>query len=70
MMLPLMHHGMLICGLPYSESSLLQTQTGGTPYGPSHLAGADNQRGVDEDERKLCVALGRRVADIAQRLQT
>ena len=69
MMLPLMHHGMLICGLPYSEIELLKTTTGGTPYGPSHLAGPESDREVDDNERKLCQALGRRVANIASRLQ-
>lgn len=69
MMLPLLHHGMLICGLPYTESALLKTTSGGTPYGPSHLAGGDSKRPVDEDERSLCLALGRRVATIANQLQ-
>lgn len=70
MMLPLMHHGMLLCGLPYSEPALLQTQSGGTPYGASHLAGADSKRELDDDERTLCRALGKRVASIAAQLTT
>lgn len=68
MMLPLLHHGMLICGLPYSEVALMQTQTGGTPYGPSHLAGADNQNALSEHEITLCQALGKRVAQLAEKL--
>ena len=68
MMLPLLHHGMLITGLPYSEPALLKTTTGGTPYGPSHLAGVDSRNPLSDDEIDLCRALGRRVADIALRL--
>ena len=68
MMLPLLHHGMLIVGLPYSEPELSTTRSGGTPYGPSHLAGKDSDRALDEDEIRLCRALGRRVARIATRL--
>ena len=70
MLLPLMHHGMLITGLPYSESALLQTTAGGTPYGPSHHAGADGKRGLDEHEITLCRALGQRLASIALKLET
>ena len=62
MMLPLLHHGMLITGLPYSETELLTTETGGTPYGPSHTAGADSKRPLSDDEKKLCGALGKRLA--------
>ena len=69
MMLPLLHHGMLICGLPYSEPALLTTQAGGTPYGPSHLAGADSKRPLDEHEISLCTALGQRLAQFAQQLE-
>ena len=70
MMLPLLHHGMLIAGLPYSEPELTKTTTGGTPYGPSHLAGIDSRQPLSDDETKLCRALGRRIADIAVRLNT
>ncbi len=70
MMLPLLHHGMLIAGLPYSEPELTKTTTGGTPYGPSHLAGIDSRQPLSDDEIKLCRALGRRIADIAVRLNT
>jgi NAD(P)H dehydrogenase (quinone) len=68
MMLPLLHHGMLLCGLPYTEEALLQTRGGGTPYGPSHHAGADGKRALDEHERALCTAAGRRLARIALQL--
>jgi NAD(P)H dehydrogenase (quinone) len=65
MMLPLLHHGMLIAGLPYSEAGLMRTQSGGTPYGASHWAGPDNDRDIDEGETALCRALGQRVARLA-----
>ena len=68
MMLPLLHHGMLICGLPYSEPELLSTTTGGTPYGPSHLAGQDSKLPLSEEEKALCKALGRRLATLAGKL--
>ncbi len=70
MMLPLLHHGMLIVGLPYSEPELLATTGGGTPYGASHHAGAAGERPVTEHERKLCLALGRRLAGVAQKLSS
>ncbi|MCX2972450.1 NAD(P)H:quinone oxidoreductase [Halieaceae bacterium IMCC8485] len=66
MMLPLLHHGMLVVGLPYSEAGLMSTESGGTPYGASHWAGADNSRRVDANEALLCQALGKRVARLAQ----
>ncbi|MFI8398234.1 NAD(P)H-quinone oxidoreductase [Pseudomonas sp. Choline-02u-1] len=68
MMLPLLHHGMLITGLPYSESALLETAGGGTPYGASHHAGADGKNGLDQHEVALCRALGLRLAKTAQKL--
>ena len=68
MMLPLLHHGMLIAGLPYSEAALLETRGGGTPYGASHHAGADGKRALDEHEISLCRALGQRLANTALRL--
>ena len=68
MMLPLLHHGMLICGLPYSEPELLSTTTGGTPYGPSHLAGQDSKLPLSDEEKALCKALGRRLAALAGKL--
>lgn len=62
MMLPLLHHGMVMVGLPYSEPALSATRTGGTPYGASHWAGSDNSHQVSDDELRLCQALGERVA--------
>ncbi len=68
MMMPLLHHGMLIVGLPYTEPELLDTTAGGTPYGASHHAGAAGKRPLTEPERKLCIALGCRLAETAARL--
>jgi NAD(P)H dehydrogenase (quinone) len=68
MILPLMHHGMVIVGLPYTEPELISTASGGTPYGASHVAGAASDRVISEDERKLCLALGKRLAETAVRL--
>lgn len=65
MMLPLMHHGMVISGIPYSEAGLHQTQSGGTPYGASHTAGAQSDRAVSEEEAQLCRAQGKRLARLA-----
>jgi NAD(P)H dehydrogenase (quinone) len=70
MLLPLLHHGMLITGLPYSEAALLETRGGGTPYGASHHAGADGKRALDEHETALCRALGQRLAQLAAKLET
>jgi len=70
MFMPLLHHGMLLCGLPYSEPQLMATQSGGTPYGASHHAGVDGKRRLDDDEAALCLALGKRVASIAQSLKS
>ena len=70
MMIPLLHHGMLITGLPYSETDLMHTTSGGTPYGASHFAGDDNKRPLSEEEKRLCKALGKRVANIAVKLQS
>lgn len=69
MILPLMHHGMLIAGLPYSESALGETTTGGTPYGASHYAGAKSDNPISKDEKQLCKALGARVASISKALK-
>lgn len=68
MMLPLLHHGMLIVGLPYTEPELMSTRSGGTPYGASHVSGPGSERAVDEDERNLARALGRRLATVALKL--
>ena len=69
MMLPLLHHGMLIVGLPYTEPALFSTQSGGTPYGPSHVAGAADDRPVSESERTICIAQGKRLAEAALKLR-
>ena len=69
MMLPLLHHGMILCGLPYEEQALERTRGGGTPYGASHFAGFDGLP-ISDDEAELCTALGRRVATLAKRLNT
>ncbi len=69
MMTPLFHHGMLVMGLPYSENELSTTIAGGTPYGASHHSGVDGKQGVSEEEGRLCRALGRRVAEVASKLQ-
>jgi NAD(P)H dehydrogenase (quinone) len=68
MMLPLLHHGMLIVGLPYSEPDLLNTTGGGTPYGASHVAGVSGDQPISEHERRLCIALGKRLAGTAAKL--
>ena len=68
MMLPLLHHGMLIIGLPYTNPELTQTRSGGTPYGASHWAGPDGRQPVSDEERKLSFALGQRLAQTAQKL--
>jgi NAD(P)H dehydrogenase (quinone) len=68
MMLTLLHHGMLIVGLPYTEPELTLTRSGGTPYGASHTAGAASDEPLTEHEKKLCMALGRRLAHIALKL--
>jgi NAD(P)H dehydrogenase (quinone) len=69
MMLPLLHHGMIVAGLPYSESALFETESGGTPYGASHLAGQDSRLPLTGHEQVLCTALGRRVAELARDLE-
>jgi NAD(P)H dehydrogenase (quinone) len=68
MALPLLHHGMLLVGVPYTEPRLTSTRSGGTPYGASHVAGAKGDNPISEDERELARALGRRLADVARRL--
>jgi NAD(P)H dehydrogenase (quinone) len=70
MMLPLLHHGMLILGLPYTQPELNATRSGGTPYGPSHFAGVADDLPIAEHERTLCIAQGRRLAEVAVKLAT
>ena len=67
MLLPLLHHGMILVGLPSTEPALLETKTGGTPYGPSRLTGSDTE--FSDEERGLCRAFGRRLAQVAQALK-
>lgn len=69
MMIPLLHHGMLVMGLPYSESDLLTTTTGGTPYGPSHLAGPQSNLPITDAEKNLCIALGKRLGEASLKLR-
>ena len=70
MMLPLMHHGMTMVGLPYSEPELSSTQSGGTPYGASHVGGAMDDKPITAEEKKLCLALGKRLAETALKLSS
>ncbi|MCK5902612.1 MAG: NAD(P)H:quinone oxidoreductase [Cocleimonas sp.] len=68
MMIPLFHHGMVMVGLPYTAADLLTTTTGGTPYGASHVGGADNTQPLSEEEKTLCKAFGKRLATFAKKL--
>lgn len=68
MMVPLLHHGMLVLGIPFTQERLSATRSGGTPYGASHVAGAHNDNALSDDEKQLARALGRRVADTARKL--
>ena len=68
MMLPLLHHGMLIVGLPYTLPEVTSTASGGTPYGASHWAGPNDDKPLTDDERTLCIALGKRLAEISLKL--
>jgi NAD(P)H dehydrogenase (quinone) len=70
MLLPLLHHGMMFCGLPYTEKELSETTSGGTPYGPTHVAGAASDLPLSEHEKILCQTLGKRLATIALKLST
>jgi NAD(P)H dehydrogenase (quinone) len=65
MMLPLLHHGMLIVGVPFTETALINTASGGTPYGPTHVAGSKSNLPISQDEKTLCLALGKRLATIS-----
>jgi NAD(P)H dehydrogenase (quinone) len=69
MMLPLLHHGMLVLGLPYTLAEVNHTASGGTPYGASHWAGPADDKPLSDDERALCIALGKRLAETALKLQ-
>ena len=69
MMLPLLHHGMIIAGVPYAEPALNKTLSGGTPYGPTHVSGMHGNVTLTDDESELCIALGKRLAGLASKLQ-
>lgn len=69
MTIPLLHHGMVIAGLPYTHSELLSTKSGGTPYGVSHLAGSDGTLAISAEEKKLAIAQGKRLATLARALK-
>jgi NAD(P)H dehydrogenase (quinone) len=69
MMIPLLHHGMLVMGLPYTEPELMTTESGGSPYGATHWSGVDGKRPVTDDEKRLAIALGRRLALATRKLQ-
>ena len=68
MMLPLLHHGMVIVGVPYTEPELNSTRSGGTPYGATHVSGTANDRPVNDEESKIAFALGKRLATLAKKL--
>jgi NAD(P)H dehydrogenase (quinone) len=69
MMMPLLHQGMVLVGVPYSEAALTGTMTGGTPYGPSHLAGPKGENPISSDEKGLCLNFGKRLGTLALKLQ-
>lgn len=69
-MLPLLHHGMVICGLPYENEELSNTRSGGTPYGPSRHAGTRGEISISTEEKQLCIAAGKRLATLALKLAT
>ena len=69
MMIPLLHHGMLIMGLPYTNPELMTTSSGGSPYGPSHWSGLDGNKAITDDEKRLAIAMGKRLAETAVTLQ-
>jgi len=68
-MAPLLHLGFILVGVPYSVTQLFTTKGGGSPYGPGHVAGPDGQRDLDEDEKAICRAFGKRVAGVAMKLR-
>jgi NAD(P)H dehydrogenase (quinone) len=69
MMIPLFHHGLMVLGLPYTNPELMTTSSGGTPYGASHWSGLDGKKVITEDEKRLAIALGRRLAETAVKLR-
>jgi NAD(P)H dehydrogenase (quinone) len=69
MMIPLFHHGLMVLGLPYTNPELMTTSSGGTPYGASHWSGLDGKKTITEDEKRLAISLGRRLAETAVKLR-
>jgi NAD(P)H dehydrogenase (quinone) len=69
MMIPLLHHGMMVMGLPYTNAELMTTASGGSPYGPTHWSGLDGNKPLTEDEKRLATAQGRRLAEVTRKLQ-
>lgn len=69
MMLPLLHQGMLILGLPYTEAGLFANEGGGTPYGATHVAGSNNELPINDNEKALCIAVGKRLAEVSRKLK-
>ena len=69
MMLPLLHHGMVIMGVPYSEPALMTTRSGGTPYGASHVAGMESNNRITEEEKQICMTMGARLAELSLKLK-
>ena len=69
MMIPLLHHGMLIMGLPYTHPELMTTTTGASPYGATHWSGIDGDKAISDDEKRMAIALGRRLGETASKLQ-
>ena len=69
LMAPLLHLGFILVGVPYSEQALFTTKGGGSPYGPGHVAGGDGRRDIDADEKAICLALGKRVAEVGLKLR-
>ena len=69
MILPLLHHGMILLGIPYTDSKLSTTKSGGTPYGTTHVAGSDNNLPINEDEKTLCISVGKRIAKLSKKLK-
>ena len=70
MAIPMLHHGMIYCGIPYSEAALTATSTGGTPYGASHLAGSGSNNQISDEEKGLCIALGKRLGTLTLKLES
>ena len=69
MMLPFLHHGMLVSGIPYSETALLHTESGGTPYGVTHWSGSENNKPISAAEKELAISQGKRIATLAKKLK-